>query len=260
MFEKYCIEVLCFLKGDKEKYFEIPFVLSQLGIDTSLASAIRQELIDRGLLTCHIQGCWINDRGLAYLAKHELSNQQPKHELILEFLKPHGIGQFVIINPILSQLFKLNDTHDYSESFQVTQQVKELLSSMESNNLIQLDPTKLNHLGSGNTSVGFKWLDTTTIKASIKSEGLDLLRKEQPKSSGDTFINTGTLIHSSPITNSPVSTYLDQSRPIKIKTQAESKKSQNGFWLKVLKWVGNHIIQILIALLVAYLVFHFGWT
>lgn len=74
MFEKYCIDTLRFLKADKDKYYEIGFVLSQLGIDTSLAGAVKQELNDKGFLTCHKQGCWINDKGIAYLAKIDLGD------------------------------------------------------------------------------------------------------------------------------------------------------------------------------------------
>lgn len=110
------------------------------------------------------------------------------------------------------------------------------------------------------TSKGYKWLDSTIIKASIKTPGLDLLKQDESKTTNHTIINTGTLIQNSPITHSSVTTYLDESRPIVMPSHATTNKSQNSFWIKTFKWIGNHIVQILIALLVAYIVYRFGWT
>lgn len=258
MFEKYCISVLKYIQEHGTATTRT--ILPKLDIPEKYADAIDSKIYSSGWADLSDCGLHLLPAGSAFLAELELNNKKQPHQLILEYLEPHGIGRYVILNPILSQMFSLNNKHDISEAQQVSRQIKDLLNGLESNNLIQLGPNKFNHLGWGNTTDGFKWLDTAIIKASIKTPGLDLLRKEQTKSTGDTIINTGTLIHSSPINHSSVSTYLDQSHPIEIQTQAVKNKSQSSFWVKAFKWIGNHIVQILIALLVAYLVFRFGWT
>lgn len=235
-------------------------ILSKLDIPEKYADAIDSKIYSNGWADLSDSGLHLLPLGNVFLAEIELKTKKQPHLLILEFLEPHGIGKYVPINSILLELFSLNNKFDISEAQQVSRQIKDLLNGMESNDLIQLDPNKFNHLGSGNTTEGFKWLDSSIIKASIKTSGLDLLTKEEPNSKGETIINSGTLIHSSSISNSTVLTNLDQSRHIDLQTQAFTDKSQKSFWLKTLKWLGNHIVQILIALIVAYMVFHFGWN
>jgi hypothetical protein len=243
MFEQYCIDVLRYI--EKNGTIRTEQILDKLGIPTKYAEAINNELSSNGWTKSTKSGQILKPSGSAYLAKLELSNPKQPHEIILEYLKPHGIGKYEILNPILLKLYSLTDKHDSSQAQKVTREIKDLLNGMESNNLIQLDPTKFNHLGSGNTSEGYKWLDTTIIKASIKTPGLDLLKKEHPKSFGDTIINTGTIIQNSPISHSSVSSIQDNSVTSKQATNINPNKKQKKSLLEILSWIVGIIVGLI---------------
>lgn len=233
MFEKHCIDVLNYI--EQNGTIRTEQILEKLNIPTKYADAINSEMKSNGWVTLTKSGAIIRPAGSAYLAKLELSSPKQLYEQLLEFLQPNGIGVFVSINPVLKKHFHVNNNHDYTEIQQETRKIKDLLNNMVSNNLLLLDPNKYNHLGSGNTTEGFKWLDTTTINASIQPAGLTLLKENNQS-------------------------FLHHSRPIEMPIHAAKNSNQNSFWLKTLKWIFNHIVQIILTLLVAYIVYRLGWN
>lgn len=106
-----------------------------------------------------------------------------REKRILEFLEPNGLGGFQNISNILMELFPVADRMSHSEIIGVRQNIIDFLDGLIKADLIHMRDRPDGRMGSGNSTEGYKWLDTTPIAAAITSPGLEKLILERAKGS-----------------------------------------------------------------------------
>lgn len=103
-----------------------------------------------------------------------------REKIILEFLEPHGLGGFQNISNLLGEFFPL-DNKEVGEIRGKRQNIIDFLDGLTAAGFINMRDRPDRHLGKGNSSEGYKWLDTTPIAAAIGSNGLEQLYNERAK-------------------------------------------------------------------------------
>jgi hypothetical protein len=229
------------------------------GLDESFTKSVYDEMIENSYCEFNDNAITITEQGKQYLIDNDINpDKKPLHELILEYLKKSDLyGRKIdVAAPFL---------HDGATYQQRLDLVYALRFLRDDTGYINLEG---NESGLCSTQAG-RYTDRhhTGLKASLTEKGRDYINPKPPVVPIGQQFNLGNVTGSmfgNTVNQSALElNNLESHEPATSPTNTPKKISQytlEEIASAISKWVIKNIWTIIIALIVAYLIFHFGWN